>query len=158
MIRFSAALLALTLAAAFGWRVATWSWRVMAPDLAVASVDLRAETDPVGIAARPWFGTVALSTPGTSLASPGDSPNASIATGLRLVGILASKKRPAAIIGVGGAAPQVFRQGEAITEGISLRTVAIDHVIVLRSGVAERLELPARSVLSLPNHQPGRRK
>jgi len=137
LIRFFSVALAVMLAAGFGWRVATWSWRVMAPVVPSPVMDLRAETNPRAVATRPWFGTL-----GGGAAEPAAMAAAS---GLRLVGILASGRRPAAILGVGGAAPRVFMQGETGPDGVGLVKVATDHVIVRRNGVDERLELPGRA-------------
>lgn len=142
LVRWVSALLAVALAAAFGWRAATWAWRAMTPTSTVAVPGLRAEVDPAKIAERPWFGGIAAATP----AAPAP---ASPATSLRLVGVVAGGTRPAAIVGAGGTAPQAFIQGETIMDGVILKTVAVDHVMVLRGGVAERLELPAKPPITL---------
>lgn len=142
LVRWASALMAVILAAAFGWRAATWAWRAMTPASAVAVPGLRAEVNPAKIAERAWFGAVAAAIQAPPAA-------ASAASGLRLVGIVAGGTRPAAIVGAGGTAPKAFIQGETITDGITLQTVAVDHVVVLRSGVAERLELPAKPPITL---------
>lgn len=140
IIRVLSVLVAVALAAAFGWRAATWGWRLMSPASQQVVPGLRTEANAAGVAARPWFAPVVLSAPTEAVRA---------ATGLRLVGIIAGGKRPAAIVGAGGTAPQAFIQGETITDGLLLKTVATDHVIVLRNGIAERLDLPATPVIDL---------
>lgn len=154
IIRFTSHALVVLLVIALGWRGASWVWRILAPDVPVATVDKRVAANPVQVAARPWFrdGVVA----NTQL------PNAQpVASGLRLVGILAGGKHPAAIIATGSGAPQAFVQGEIISDGSRLQKVAADHVIVLHSGIAERLDLPVRpgnAPLSPPIQQKETRK
>jgi hypothetical protein len=46
-----------------------------------------------------------------------------------------------AILGVQGSRPATVSAGEPVADGIELREVHPDHVIVLRQGMPERIEL-----------------
>lgn len=131
-------LLAVMIACGAAWRIAYWAWQIAAPTPVALATDLRGEIHLGLINARPWFGMPSASPePEAEAQSSGEV--------LRLVGVFAGGAHPAAIIGAGNAAPQPFLVGESIAAGISLKTVAHDHVIVLRGDTPERIALPENS-------------
>ena len=69
------------------------------------------------------------------------------ATGLVLLGVFSSPEpgMRRAIVGIQGSRPVHVAVGEAIADGVELHEVHADHVIVLRQGVPERLELQRRT-------------
>jgi len=141
-IDLAAAMAALLLAVGAAWRLGGWAWLVMAPAVPAAAPDMHNEINVALIASRPWFGNrVAPSAPTTTQQARG--------TTLRVIGIVAGGKRPAAIVGAGNSAPQAVLEGETIAPGIVLKTVNRDHVIVTRDGMPERVELPAKPAAEL---------
>ena len=129
-------LLELALVAALGVGLAQVTWLALAPRAAGAPSALAqsAQPQPGAAAARQVFGA---------------SGNASTtkrvvpATGLVLLGVLSSPEPGAgrAILGMQGSRPALVAAGEPIADGIELHEVHADHVIVLRQGVPERVEL-----------------
>jgi type II secretory pathway component PulC len=68
---------------------------------------------------------------------------AAASAGLRLLGVFsgAAPGKGRAIVAAQGARPQAVLAGEKIADGLVLQDVYPDHVIVLRNGVAERVDL-----------------
>jgi hypothetical protein len=61
-----------------------------------------------------------------------------------------------AILGMQGSRPAVVAVGEPITDGVELREVHADHVIVLREGMPERIELERGRSRASPPPAPSR--
>jgi Type II secretion system protein C len=129
-------LLELALVAALGVGLAQVTWLAMAPRTAGAPSALAqsAQPQPGAAAARQVFG------------APGGAPTAKravTATGLVLLGVLSAAEPGAgrAIIAMQGSRPALVAAGEPIADGIELHEVHADHVIVLRQGMPERIEL-----------------
>lgn len=137
-------LLELVLVAALGVGLAHWTWLAMAPRTAGAPSAIAQSAQPQpGAAARQVFG------------APGAAPTtkrAVTATGLVLLGVLSAREPGAgrAIIAMQGSRPALVAAGEPIADGVELQEVHADHVIVLRQGVAERIDLERRSRSSPP--------
>ena len=55
-----------------------------------------------------------------------------------------------AILGMQGSRPVLVAAGEPIADGVQLHEVHADHVIVLRQGMPERLELERRASRASP--------
>ena len=129
-------LLELVLVAALGVGLAQVTWLAMAPRTAGAPsvVAQSAQPLPGAAAARQVFGTPS-----------GDSTAKRVvtATGLVLLGVLSSPEPGAgrAIIAMQGSRPALVAAGEPIADGVELHEVHADHVIVLRQGIPERIEL-----------------
>jgi type II secretory pathway component PulC len=72
--------------------------------------------------------------------------------GLALLGVFAERRPDAgrAILARQGSRPMSVVAGESIGEGLVLHEVHPDHVIVLRAGVPERIELERRTVQAAP--------
>lgn len=136
-------LLELALVAALGFGLAHVTWLAMAPRTAgaLSAVAHSAQPQPGAAAARQVFGTPS-----------GESKRAVTATGLVLLGVLSSPEPGAgrAILGMQGSRPALVAAGEPIADGIELHEVHADHVIVLRQGMPERIELERRSRSSPP--------
>ena len=129
-------LLELVLVAALGIGLAHVTWLVIAPSTtgAPSAVAQTSQPQPGAVTARHVFGA-----PG------GESTAKRVATasGLVLLGVLASPEPGAgrAIVGIQGSRPAYVAVGESIADGIQLHEVHADHVIVLRQGMPERIEL-----------------
>lgn len=131
--------LELALVAALAISLAYWTWiaispaAVAAPSSANAPVADRTEQ----IANRNLFGVAS--------AGPASAPR-SAGAGLTVLGVF-SGKRPGegrAIISRQGSRPVTVAAGESITDGLALQEVHPDHVVVLRDGVPERVDLERR--------------
>jgi hypothetical protein len=129
-------LLELALVAALGVGLAHVTWLALAPRMAGAPnvVAQSAQPQPGATAARHVFG---------ASGSASTTKRVMPATGLVLLGVLSSPEPGAgrAIVGVQGSRPALVAAGEPIVDGIELHEVHADHVIVLRQGVPERVEL-----------------
>jgi hypothetical protein len=129
-------LLELALVAALGVGLAHVTWLAMAPRMAGAPnvVAQSVQAQPAALAARHFFRAAG----GTATAQ-----RVVTATGLVLLGVLSSPEPGAgrAILGMQGSRPALVAVGEQIADGIELHEVHADHVIVLRQGVPERVEL-----------------
>jgi hypothetical protein len=129
-------LLELALVAALGVGLAHVTWLALAPRVAGAPnvVAQSAQPQPGAAAARHVFG---------ASGSASTTKRMVTATGIVLLGVLSSPEPGAgrAILGVQGSRPALVAAGEAIADGIELHEVHADHVIVLRQGVPERVEL-----------------
>jgi general secretion pathway protein C len=129
-------LLELALVAALGVGLAQVTWLAIAPRPAGAPsvVAQSAQPQAGALAARQIFG-----------ASSGEptAKRLNTARGLVLLGVLSNPEPGAgrAIVGMQGSRPTLVAPGEPIADGIELREVHPDHVIVMRQGMPERLEL-----------------
>lgn len=141
-INLLAMLLALAVAIGFAWRLAGWTWLVAAPAAPVVAPDLRGDINLALIASRPWFGTRTAPAAADTAAAPAASQSSGVV--IRLIGVFAGGKRPVALIGAGGKAPAPFAEGETIAPGITLKSVAKDHVVVTHDGLQERVDLPVK--------------
>ncbi len=129
-------LLELALVAALGVGLAHVTWLALAPRTAGAPTAVAQGEPPRAgpLAARQLFGAAGSALTGKRVAS---------ATGLVLIGVF-SRPEPGmgrAIIGAQGSRPTLVAAGEPIVDGVELREVHADHVIVLRAGMPERIEL-----------------
>ena len=138
-------LLELVLVAALGVGLAHLTWLAMAPRTAGAPSAIGESAQPRAgpAAARQVFGAAG----GASSAKP-----VAAATGLVLLGVFSMPEPGAgrAIIAMQGSRPALVAAGEPIADGVELREVHADHVVVLRQGVAERIDLERRSRSSPP--------
>jgi hypothetical protein len=144
-------LLELVLVAALGVGLAQVTWLAMAPRAAGAPSALAqsAQPPPGAAVARHIFGAAR----GDSTAKRVDT-----AAGLVLLGVFSSSEPGAgrAILGMQGSRPAVVAVGEPITDGVELREVHADHVIVLREGMPERIELERGRSRASPPPAPSR--
>jgi len=128
-------LLELVLVAALGVGLAQVTWLAMAPRAAGAPGALAqsAQPPPGAAAARYIFGAPRSD----STAKRADT------AGLVLLGVFSSPEPGAgrAILRMQGSRPAVVAAGEPIADGVELHEVHADHVIVLRQGMPERIEL-----------------
>lgn len=144
-------LLELVLVAALGVGLANVTWLTLAPRTAGAPGALAqsAQPPPGTAAGRNIFGV--------SRSDPAAKP-AGTATGLVLLGVFSSSEPRAgrAILGMQGSRPVLVAAGEAIAEGVELHEVHADHVIVLRQGMPERIELERGRSRASPPPAPSR--
>jgi hypothetical protein len=127
------------------------TWLTLAPRTAGAPGALvqSAQPPPGAAAGRHIFG-----------APRGDSAakSAGSAAGLVLLGVFSSPEPGAgrAIFGMQGSRPVFVAAGEVIAEGVELHEVHADHVIVLRQGMPERIELERGRSRASPPPVPSR--
>lgn len=122
------------------WLGATIFWTLSAPEMLQPSI--AREIDPQravqSIVNRHLFGVAPLGN------APGAAGNFS---DIRLIGAIAAQaanKQAFAILSVEGKPPQVVRQGEEVTQGITLQRVMPRQVELLRGGQSQLLTLPER--------------
>jgi hypothetical protein len=129
-------LLELVLVAALGVALAQVTWLAIAPRTPDAPRALAesAQPQPGALAARQLFG---------ASVSGSTAKRGAPATGLVLLGVFSSREPGAgrAILRMQGSRATVVTAGESIADGVELREVHADHVIVLRQGMPERIEL-----------------
>lgn len=129
-------LLELALVAALGVGLAHATWLAIAPRTASAPNAFVQSTQPQagGLAGRHVFGAPS-GEPGTR--------RVNTASGLVLLGVVSSAEPGAgrAILGMQGSRPALVATGESIADGVELHEVHADHVIVLRQGIPERVDL-----------------
>jgi general secretion pathway protein C len=143
-------LLELALVAALGVGLANWTWLVVAPH-AVSSPGARADvaTMPAGARAEREFFGPAQGTPVNTRAGVGPA--------LVLLGVLSEPDtRGRAILSGSGSRPATVSVGEQIADGIVLQEVYPDHVIILRQGVRERIDLERGGQRAAPSPAPVR--
>ena len=131
--------LELALVAALAISLAYWTWVAISP-ATVATPMLSAgqvSDRPEQLAGRDLFGVAS--------AGAATGPR-SAATGLKVLGIFSGQRPGAgrAILVRQGSRPTSVSAGESIADGITLHEVHPDHVIVLRNGVPERVDLERR--------------
>lgn len=138
-------LLELVLVAALGVGLAQVTWLAMAPRTAAApgAVAQSAQPPPGAAAARHVFGAPR---------SDSTAKRVDTATGLVLLGVFSSPEPGGgrAILGMQGSRPAQVAVGETIADGVELHEVHADHVIVLRRGTPERIELQRGSSRAAP--------
>jgi type II secretory pathway component PulC len=138
-------LLELVLVAALGVGLAHVTLLTMAPRTAGAPSALAqsAQPQPGAAAARHMFGAAR---------SDSTAKRVDTAKSLVLLGVFSSTEPGAgrAIVGMQGSRPVHVAVGEPIADGVELHEVHADHVIVLRQGIAERLELERRASRASP--------
>jgi type II secretory pathway component PulC len=131
--------LELALVAALAVSLAYWTWVAFSPAAMAApsSANAPAADRAEQVANRNLFGVAS--------AGPASAPRGAGA-GLTIIGVF-SGKRPGegrAIIARQGSRPATVATGESIADGLALHEVHPDHVIVLRNGVPERVDLERR--------------
>jgi hypothetical protein len=128
--------LELALVAALGVALAHLTWLALTPRTAgtPSALGESAQSQSATLVARQVFGAAG----GGSTAKRGVA-----ATGLVLLGVFSSPDPGAgrAILRVQGSRPAVIAAGEQIADGVELHEVHADHVIVLRQGTPERIDL-----------------
>jgi hypothetical protein len=138
-------LLELVLVATLGVGLAHVTWLTIAPRTAGApgAVAQSAQPPPGALAARHMFGAPR---------SDSTAKRVDTATGLVLLGVFSSAEPSAgrAILGLQGSRPVLVAAGEPIADGVELLEVHADHVIVLRQGMPERIELERRASRASP--------
>ena len=122
-------LLLVLLVLAFAWRGAGWLWYFAAPGPNPRVPDLRALVSVANVARFPWFGAVTRS----AVAAP--------VADIRVIGLFAGGKRPAALLAIGSQNPVAVVVGESPAAGVQLVSVADDHIVVLRNGINEKIML-----------------
>jgi general secretion pathway protein C len=131
--------LELALVAALAISLAYWTWvAISPPTVAAPMLSTGSASDrPEQLANRDLFGVAS--------AGVAAGPR-SAGAGLTLLGVF-SGKRPGegrAILARQGSRPAIISAGESMADGIALREVHPDHVIILRNGVPERVDLERR--------------
>lgn len=132
--------LELALVAALAISLAYWTWVALSP-AAVAAPMQSSSHDldrPEQLASRNLFGA--------SSAGAAAGPR-TVSAGITVLGVFAGKRsgEGRAILVRQGSRPASIAAGESITEGLALQEVHPDHVIILRNGVSERIDLERRT-------------
>lgn len=129
------------------WQLAYWTWVFVAPP-ASAVPESRAEVDMAAIARL--FGAAP---PAGTAASGASTP------GLKLKGVIAPTPGVAAsaIFSTGAARDIAVFIDQEVQPGAKLVEVQPDHVVILRGGVRERVDLEARRALAPGPRGPGGR-
>lgn len=131
--------LELALVAAIAISLAYWTWAAISPaTVAVPILPAGSASDrPEQLANRDLFGVASAGV----TAGPRNA-----GAGLTLLGVF-SGKRPGegrAILARQGSRPAIVSAGESMADGVALREVHPDHVIILRNGIPERVDLERR--------------
>jgi hypothetical protein len=130
--------------------LAHWTWIATSPRAVAAPGALAdaLESRPGALPAGTLFGAAG--------SNQDTSGRAAVATGLTLIGVFSGSTPTTgrAILAVQGGRPANVLAGEPVSEGILLQEVHPDHVIVLRQGVPERIELERRKAQAAPQPQP----
>jgi general secretion pathway protein C len=138
-------LLEIALVAALAISLAHWTWAAVTPRAAAASaLPEQPAGQPHGpVARRHLFGAAQDGGPPAAAGGSG---------GLTLFGVFAERSPLAgrAILARPGSKPAMFAAGEPIGEGLVLREVHADHVIVLREGAPERVALERQGSHAAP--------
>lgn len=143
-------LLELVLVAMFAVGLAHWTWLAATPRVAGAPTAL------ADVADAPRGALVARHLFGAARAEGAAAGSASVATGFTLLGVFSGREPGAgrAILGRQGSRPVSVAVGEEIAEGVELQEVHPDHVIILRGGVLERVELERLTPRAAPQPAP----
>lgn len=132
--------LEIALVAALAISLAHWTWVAVTPRAAAAAAlaEQPAARPLAPLAGRQLFGAT----------REGVQPVADAAGGLALLGVFSERRPDAgrAILARQASRPVSVVAGESIDEGLVLHEVHPDHVIILRAGVPERLDLERRAV------------
>jgi type II secretory pathway component PulC len=133
-----------TLVVVGAWRAADWGWR-LAPDPAAGGRQPTASDSAQAAALRGWFGTAAEAeaVAAAVVASPTAASvvSAAPANDVRLLGVIAGGRRPLAMLEI-ARTPYEVQPGETFADGLVLRQVGREHVIVERQGRSFRIDLP----------------
>jgi len=136
-------LLEIALVAALAISLAHWTWVAITPRATAASALAQQPASPPrgALAPRHLFGA----------AQEGVEPVASAGGGLALIGVFSERRPDAgrAIFARQGGRPAAVAVGESI-DGLELREVHPDHVIILRAGAPERIDLERRIAVAVP--------
>ncbi|HET20355.1 MAG TPA: hypothetical protein ENO16_07090, partial [Chromatiales bacterium] len=122
------------------WALAQWTWQL----LPAPSETLQAPSSPPPPASKPALPKLAESINAAALwgrpqvADAGSAQDTRLPLTLR--GVLAGQGL--ALIAASGQPERVYRQGDSLPGGATLRAVHEDHVLLERAGVLERLALP----------------
>jgi len=131
--------LELALVAALAISLAYWTWVAISPATVAAPLLSSGQLAdrPEQLASRNLFGVAS-----TGVAA---GPR-SASVGLKVLGIFSGEQPGAgrAILAQQGGRPRTVSPGEAIADGLTLHEVHPDHVIILRNGVPERVDLERR--------------
>jgi len=136
-------LLELLLVAALGIGLAYWTWLVLAPRAVAAPGSLAdaAAVQPAAQAGRELFGT---SRPTQRAVAPASG-------GMVLLGVLSEPdSHGRAILAGQGSRPVSVAVGEEVSDGIVLREVHPDYIIISRQGTPERIELERGGARAAP--------
>ena len=119
------------LAAAAG--VGAWSAVLLAPQPRALPPMLTAPP-PAGASAplAQWFGSSAASVK------------------VAVLGVIAAGERGAAILRIDGGAPQAYRVGQSIADGVTLARVERNGVVLDQAGAPIRVDAPAAPVMPAP--------
>lgn len=128
-VRGIGGLLVVALVLALAWRVAGWAWYFAAPSPNPLVPDLRGVVSVANVARVPWFGVLT------------QTPAAAPVSDIRVIGIFAGGKRPAALLVIGSQNPIAAIAGESPAPGLQLVNVAEDHVVIQRNGSNEKIML-----------------
>jgi hypothetical protein len=135
-------LLEFTLVAALAVTLAYWTWVALAPPATAApAIGVEAEHQrPGAIVQRHLFGAAREGMAG------GESSSGSTLR-LKVLGVFARGEPGAgrAIVALDNGRPVTVSAGDGIVAGIVLQEVHPDHVLVLRAGVIERINLERRA-------------
>jgi len=136
-------LLDLALVAALGIGLAYWTWLVLAPRVVAAPGALAdaAAVQPAAVAGQGLFGA---SRPTQRAVAPASG-------GLVLLGVLSGPdSNGRAILARQGSRPVSVAAGEELSDGIVLREVHPDYVVISRQGIPERIELQRGGARAAP--------
>lgn len=135
-------LLELALVAALAIALARWTWIALAPRETGASayVDETGNQRPGAIAQRHLFGA---SQAGMASGAGGAASSLRV----KILGVFAHREPGTgrAIVAQENGRPATVNVGDAISPGVVLQEVHPDHVLVLRAGVVERINLERRT-------------
>jgi type II secretory pathway component PulC len=138
-------MLEVTLVAALAVSLAHWTWIAVSPRVTAAPAlqDHAAADLQSALVKRHVFG----------VAQEGAVPAAARAgTGFALLGVFYGREPGTgrAILSRQGSRPATVAVGESIADGVVLREVHPDHVIILRNGAPERIDLERRTSRAAP--------
>jgi len=138
------AVLEIALVAALAITLAHWTWAAFTPRAAAATK----VQEPFDAPARPAVAQQHL----FGVAQGAAQPAADAGAGITLVGVFSDRRPDAgrAILAMQGGRPAMVAAGESIAEGLVLREVYPDHVILLRGGMPHRVDLERRTALAAP--------
>lgn len=128
-VRSLGGLIVVALVLALAWRVAGWAWYFAAPSPNPLVPDLRAVVSVANVVRFPWFGVLT------------QTPAAAPVSDIRVIGLFAGGKRPAALLSIGNQNPIAVVVGESPAPGIKLVEVADGHVVIQRNGMNEKIVL-----------------
>lgn len=140
------AALELALIALIAFSLAYWTWAVFGPrPLAAPAPSLLLEPERAASAGTRHLLGAADGGAGTAGAARAGGP-------LTLVGVFAERAADAgrALIAPHGGKPSLAAVGESIGDGVVLHEVHADHVVVLRNGAPERIDIERRAALVPP--------